>query len=43
MLEADAKEFDDKVIRAYAEDHSWARWAEKVMQVMESAIDSHQA
>lgn len=43
MLEANAKNFDDKVIRAYAEDHSWARWAEKVMHVMESAIDAHQA
>ena len=43
MIEAASKRFDAYAIRAYAEQHSWERWAEQAMRVIESAVSSRHA
>jgi glycosyltransferase involved in cell wall biosynthesis len=39
IIEASSKEFDAQLLRAYAEEHSWARWAEQAMYVFEKVIE----
>jgi teichuronic acid biosynthesis glycosyltransferase TuaC len=38
LIEASKRKFDETVIRAYAEEHSWASWAEEMMVVMNNTV-----
>ena len=38
MMEASARHFDASAIRAYAELHSWAHWAEQTMNIISDAM-----
>jgi len=38
MIDASEKQFDAELIRRYAEEHSWSRWAEQTMQIIEATI-----
>lgn len=38
MIGAASRSHDPKVLRAYAEDHSWRRWAERAMALFEQVI-----
>ena len=40
MIEAASRQFNPDTIRAYAEQHSWERWAEQAMGVIESTVSS---
>lgn len=43
MIEASARQYDANVIRAYAESHSWARWAEQAIEVINSVVSKRHA
>jgi len=38
LIEASGQEYDAHMIRAYAEEHSWARWADQAMAVFEDLV-----
>ncbi len=38
LLEASGREYDAQLLRTYAEEHSWTRWAEQAMAVFEDVV-----
>jgi glycosyltransferase involved in cell wall biosynthesis len=41
MINAASRNYDPVALRAYAEDHSWTRWAEQAMALFEQVIADH--
>lgn len=39
MIEAGTRTYDPQEIRRYAESHSWARWAERTMAIIEGVVE----
>lgn len=42
LLEASEKDYDPQILRSYAEANSWARWAEKALDVFQQSIAEYQ-
>ena len=41
IIEASNTQYDARLIRAYAEEHSWARWAEQALAVFANVIEEN--
>lgn len=43
LIESSKHKFDEALIRAYAEDHSWSNWADKTMAIMNKTVEAAHA